>query len=476
MKGTGAGPWVGLFGRVYASMLASALIAGALLIALIATTSPPRPSITAYDDLLAAVAAKVEGDTSLRIQSADRPRLPASEDGASRLLAMALARDLGVSRSDVRARVSIFGPPLRFGIWPEEEIAKGARPAYVAGDFVVERREPSGTWTRVDSGSTFARAAASRFGLLLLATALIVLVPAYLLAQRLTQPFVQFASAARRVGQDPMAPDLPIVGPEEVRVATLAVNDMQARLRRFVEDRTSMVTAIAHDLRTPLTRMSFIIEDAEEGVRERLARQIQEMQAMLTAVIAYLRSERPRHERAVVDLGSLVDAVCQNAAEVDDRVVCGPYEPVVVRGDAQALSSIVRNLVDNALKTSATRVDVSVAVADDEVVVRVEDDGPGLPEDMLDKVFEPFVRIDASRNRATGGVGLGLTLVRSAALAHGGRATLRNRDPHGLTAEVRLPMDPTSGRRSGHAWDVARRDPLSATPVPPHPAPVDPAQ
>ena len=199
-----------------------------------------------------------------------------------------------------------------------------------------------------------------------------------------------------------------------------------------------MVAAIAHDLRTPLARIAFRIEGAPEAVREPVHADIGEMTAMIATTLAYAKGVSTQAERLNVDVGALLVELRAAATDTGCRVDVATTGPLVVHGDAGALRRLFQNLLDNALAFGGEAT-VEATAARGDVVVQVMDRGPGLPEDMLERVFEPFRRNDPSRNRSTGGVGLGLTIARSLAQDHGGALTLANRAGGGLVATVRLP-------------------------------------
>ena len=269
-------------------------------------------------------------------------------------------------------------------------------------------------------------------------SALLLAPLAWLIARRLARPIHTFAGAAERLGGDPNAPPLDETrGPAEVRAAAHAFNDMQEKLRRYVEERTSMVAAIAHDLRTPLTRMRFRIEGAPEEIRDKVAADIEQMDGMVSQALTFVRGDTVRGERVKLDLGALIQSVSDDLAEMGSEVTFGGGK-LVVEGDPIGLRRLVTNLVENAVKFGS-RARVTLLREDGAALVRIDDDGPGLAEDEIERVFEPFQRADPSRSPATGGFGLGLSVARSIARAHGGEVSLANRDGGGLTATVRLP-------------------------------------
>lgn len=280
---------------------------------------------------------------------------------------------------------------------------------------------------------------ATPYFLVMLASTAVVLAVSILAVRRAVQPLAMFAEAAERLGRDVDAPPLPGEGPAEVRRAAMAFNEMQQRLRTFVRDRTQMLAAISHDLRTPLTRLRLraeMIEDDDEQ-RKTIA-DLDAMRAMIDAALAFARDEAAVEKTTVLDLAVLLQTVCEVAADAGATATYqGPLHATCV-GRPLALRRAFSNLLDNALHYGGqARVGLTSGV--NRLIVTVDDDGPGIPGEELERVFEPFRRLEASRSRETGGTGLGLTLVRSAIAAHGGTIRLRNRPEGGLRAVVVLP-------------------------------------
>jgi signal transduction histidine kinase len=268
----------------------------------------------------------------------------------------------------------------------------------------------------------------------------VALAPAALwFARRLAAPISAFAAAAERLGRDPQASPLQLDGPVEVERAAIAFNEMQGRLRRYVEDRTDMVAAVAHDLRTPLTRLRFRIESAPDVLQAKMIADIDQMEAMIGATMAFVRDASSPAERRRLELVSLVESVADEMAETGLDVTAEVGPPVVINGDPVALRRLVNNLLDNAVKFGVSA-RARVYREESTVVIEVDDDGPGIPEAERERVFEPFHRGEPSRSRQTGGAGLGLAVVRSVARAHGGDAHLQNRSEGGLRARAHLPL------------------------------------
>jgi len=326
---------------------------------------------------------------------------------------------------------------------PMEEMRAPSGDNLIVSPFEVDVRRPDGQWTAlkmVESGllATWQRRVVVGFIL----SAFCLAPVAFLFARRLARPISAFAKAAERLGRDPGAPPLELRGPAELRTAIEAFNQMQERIRRYVQDRTSMVGAVAHDLRTPLTRLRFRIESVPEALRQKLAADLDEMEAMIAATLAFVRDANNAGPRQRLDLSALVQTAVDDLAETGAKVALDPAHQeiaVIVEGDGIGLRRMVANLIDNSLKFGRSA-KARVYQQDGEAVIEIDDDGPGLPLHELEAVFEPFHRGEPSRSRETGGAGLGLAVVRSVARAHGGDAHLTNLPGGGLRARVRLPL------------------------------------
>jgi signal transduction histidine kinase len=262
---------------------------------------------------------------------------------------------------------------------------------------------------------------------------------AWLFAKRLAAPLSVLAKAADRLGRDPASPPLEMAGSSEIKAAARAFNQMQERLRRYVDDRTAMVGAIAHDLRTPLTRLRFRIESAPDGMKEKMASDIDQMEAMIAATLGFVSDATRPGVRTPMELASLVESVLDEAAETGAKASIEQADRLVIEADPVALRRMITNLVDNALKYGgAAR--ARVYEKNGNAIIEIDDDGPGIPQSDADRIFDPFFRGEPSRSRETGGIGLGLAVVRSVARAHGGDATVVNRPDGGATARVSLPL------------------------------------
>ncbi len=279
-----------------------------------------------------------------------------------------------------------------------------------------------------------------RFVLSLAVMAVLVMLIGVWALRRATRPFATFAAAAERLGVDVAAPPLPETGPREVRGAAHAFNVMQGRLRRFVEDRTQMLAAISHDLRTPITRMRLraeFVDDDEQ--REKMLADLAEMEAMIAATLAFARDDAASEPHRPMDLGSLLQGLADDFAETGAAVAYHGPQSLAIRGRPAALKRAFANLVDNAVKYGGGA-EIGLSTADGLAVVEIADRGPGIPEAEREKVFAPFYRLERSRSRETGGSGLGLAVARSILRGHGGDIALAARPGGGLTARAALPL------------------------------------
>jgi signal transduction histidine kinase len=257
--------------------------------------------------------------------------------------------------------------------------------------------------------------------------------------RRVTAPLSSLATAAERLGGDLNAPPVPEAGSTETQRASRAFNTMQARLRGLIENRTRMLAAISHDLRTPLTLLRLRAENVENPQeRERMLATIAEMDTMIGATLQFARDEAAAEARKSTDLAALMQSVVDDMADAGLPVTMKPAAPVVCDCRPGALRRALRNLLDNAIKYGKTA-HAGIRTTPAAIEIEVDDDGPGIAADDLARVFEPFYRVENSRSPETGGVGLGLAIARSIVDAHGGTVTLANRPEGGVRATVTLP-------------------------------------
>ncbi|MBV9343818.1 MAG: HAMP domain-containing protein [Gammaproteobacteria bacterium] len=286
---------------------------------------------------------------------------------------------------------------------------------------------------RMPAGAPLPRNLVLNLALLLL----ILVIVLYAVARSVTRPLSALAHAADQLGEGHPAP-LPEVGARELRHAARAFNAMQDRLRRYLDSRTRVLAAMSHDLKTPLTRLRLQVEtlDGQDSLQQRMGQQLDEMEGMVHEALALFRGLDDREPAVPVDLAALLGQIAAEFRDLGEVVsLAGSAAPLPAR--AQALKRCLRNLISNALNFGGG---AEVQLADGpEVCVRVLDHGPGIPPAELERVFEPFYRLESSRNRAGGGTGLGLSIARDVAQAHGGSLTLHNRPQGGLEARLCLP-------------------------------------
>ena len=373
-------------------------------------------------------------ERGLRIYEAKKPpSAPADLDPvASDMARQRLADEMGI---DMRALV-LYDPrkDIFFDMLPHgfpDELREG---------FIAARRLPDGSWRIVESvGQSFPNAFQKQ-ALLLFGLGLLLLLPmSWLFSRALSVPIVSFSQAAKRVGADPNAPPLPVEGPSEMLAAIESFNAMQERLNSLLRERTEMIAAIAHDLRTPLTRLAFRLDDLPSPLNEKVSADIQEMKSMISLALDFIRDRSQTMRRERLDFRLLVESVVDDESDLGRDVTLAGGPSMTLEGDPLALRRAIMNIVDNAVKYGE-HARLHLRAERDCCVLDIDDDGPGISEALHKRVFEPFYRVESSRNRDTGGVGLGLAVVRAIIQEHGGEILLRNRSPKGLRVTIRLPL------------------------------------
>jgi signal transduction histidine kinase len=387
----------------------------------------------------------------------DAPAAPSSRDPApapARMFTAMLRASLGDGRevrvepTNVSAGPWPPGPGYRhrpgmMGVGPATGDGTGmmSMPGMGRGPALrTEVQLRDGSWARFDaelepSVTALPWRLALTLGVLLAA----VLVLSFVAVRWITRPLHVLAQAAEALGKDINRPPLPEEGPLEIQQAARAFNTMQARLARFIQDRTRILAAMSHDLKTPITRMRLradLLDDEE--ARQRFEHDLKEMEAMVTDTLEFMRGLGGNEARQAVDVMALLESL-QSDNETMGR-------PMRIEGQANApylavvslLKRCLGNLVDNAALYGG-HVTVQVEDTPQLLTLRVLDEGPGIPESELEKVFEPFYRLEGSRSRETGGTGLGLTIARNIAQTYGGTIILRNRADRGLEAVLTLP-------------------------------------
>ena len=262
---------------------------------------------------------------------------------------------------------------------------------------------------------------------------------AALAVRALTRPLRVLADAAGELGHNIRRPPLAESGPLEVQRAARAFNTMQERLIRYIEDRDRILAAVSHDLKTPITRLRLRTELLEDSpLRDKFQADLDEMQRMAQASLDFLRGGDHTEPLASVDLDALLECLQEEAEDTGREVRISGAARQPLRCRPSTLKRCLNNLLDNALKYGQCA-ELTVVDAPERVILRVHDRGPGIPEAELERVFEPFYRLEGSRSRDTGGAGLGLSIARNIARAHGGELRLRNHPQGGLEAVLELP-------------------------------------
>lgn len=271
-------------------------------------------------------------------------------------------------------------------------------------------------------------------------TAAILALIGIVVANRISRPLRSLVTSAEALGRGENLPPLSEEGPEEVRRTAEAFNRMQARLHRFVEDRTKMLAAIGHDLRTPLTSLRLraeLVSDAEN--QRKMLSTIDELQSMTEAAIAFARGESTTEETRAIDIEALVESICDDQADLGQPVKFYEGGRLTYRCRPDGLRRAVRNLVENAVRYGL-EANVSIRQSATTVDIVIEDRGPGIPEAMFEKVFAPFFRLESSRNKETGGIGLGLSIARAVVRQHGGDISFAQ-VTGGMQAVIHLPLE-----------------------------------
>lgn len=295
---------------------------------------------------------------------------------------------------------------------------RGMQPPPINGEF--DHPPPPGLWIGL----------AIQFFALLLA--------AWVGAKILARPIQRLAKAAAQLGTTSHSPMIEEEGPDEARRAAQVFNQMQTRIRTQMEERARFLAAVSHDLRTPLTRMKLRMERADEPVqRDKLLADVDEMSAMLNATLEYFRGAASMETPQLLDVQALVESMAEDATESGHTVTVSGAAVALITFPL-ALRRCLSNLIENALRYGETA-QISLNDSLENLLISIRDKGPGIPQDKLKAVFEPFVRLETSRNKETGGVGLGLAIAKEAVSQCGGKLVLKNAEGGGLIATIYLP-------------------------------------
>ena len=421
--------------RIVALVAASLLLALAAMM-LVAFRGPPphaRPMLLgeAAQLLRGAGASDAPGSAwSVTRYRSDRAPQPEPEQEIDGQAGAQIARLIGVPAADIRLLREKPPAPMR-------AMARADQRQMLHRAFVLAQRDGQG-W-RVIQAWQGANLRWYAITLSLMAGIFVLLLlPAYWVARRITQPIRQLAEGAATERPEQTQP-LPLNGPPEVRAVGAAYNHMRARIADYLNERTAMLVAIAHDLRTPMTRLSFRLEQLPDGPRAKAQADVEEMRAMVTTLLDFMRQGSEPMARVRVDLSAIVETLADDLADMGQDVAVVRSARAVALGDAGALRRCIGNLVENAVRYGGSA-RIAIDVKGGRATILVEDDGPGVPEAAIERLCEPFYRGEASRNRETGGVGLGLSIARTIADSHGGRLSFANRAEGGLRVSLILPL------------------------------------
>ncbi|MGD9980302.1 MAG: ATP-binding protein, partial [Hyphomonadaceae bacterium] len=341
-----------------------------------------------------------------------------------------------VRNASPAAPAAVVAPALPAGTPMPPMFAPAPAGVVLISGFEIGAQLPDGRWLVMKQGRNWAELGwIARAAGILGGTLLLLSILAVLFARYLTRPIRSFADAVQAVGVNPQSEPVVEEGPVELRGAARAVNTMQARLRALIADRTKTLAAVAHDMRTPLMRLRLAAENAPPEQRERMAKEIGEVEALVASFIAFARDDPAEEARVRLDLAALLQSIADDHGEHGRNVTFEGDERLIVTGQSLGLKRLFGNLVENALKYG-DRARIKLRLEEGAVIVDVEDDGPGVPVEQREAVFEPFVRLN---DEGTRGAGLGLAAARSIARAHGGDVVILDAE-NGALVRVTLPI------------------------------------
>ncbi|MCP4996711.1 MAG: HAMP domain-containing protein [Gammaproteobacteria bacterium] len=276
--------------------------------------------------------------------------------------------------------------------------------------------------------------------LAILATLIVgILLISLLVVRWITGSLTTLSQAADELGRDIHRQPLAVKGPKEVAEAATAFNRMQSRLSRYINDRNQILTAVSHDLKTPITRLRLRSEMLDDEVlQQKIQRDLDDMEKMVSATLDFMRGSTSQEKSQPIDIQALLESQLEDAedAGAKTQLTGSAHQPYT--GKPLALKRCLANLIDNAIRYGDCA-EVTIDDQSDRLTITIADRGPGIAEEKLEAVFEPFSRLEESRNRESGGTGLGLGIARNIARSHGGELTLGNRPEGGLTARLTLP-------------------------------------
>lgn len=381
---------------------------------------------------------------AFRVWSSAAPALPAAEPSGEEERVLSYFRALSPRLAPREIRIAI-SRTLPAGVVPPQRIELPGQPAggsvETAAELVTMSIDhPGGYWLNfVGAIPKTASIWPSLFGGYLISVVFGAAFISFWLVRRATKPLEDLASAAERLGRDLQTDPLDESAANEIGQAARAFNRMQERLARLVHNRTELLAAISHDLRTPITQLKLRAETLDSpSEREKYIAALEEMDLIIATFLDFARSSFGSEERSRIDLGALVESICNDMADGGAAVTFSGGAAVHFECKRLALKRGVRNLIDNAVKY-AGGAEVSADRRGGDIVITIKDRGPGIAEGDVEEMLMPFRRGDPSRSRLTGGIGLGLSIAQAVAHDHGGHIVLRNRAAGGLCAEMMLP-------------------------------------
>ncbi|WP_138936217.1 ATP-binding protein [Roseovarius arcticus] len=392
------------------------------------------PAMEAVDAQVRRVIARDASTRFARVRVDDAPLLTeTATDSRSQYISQSLAETLG--RNDVS--VAIIARPIQDN--EPDRRARYRTDSVIAITMPLTARNGQEEWLNVVTSGVSPRPGrvdGRPFLTVLVLSLLGVLGVSIALARYLTKPLGQLSRAAEAAGRGDRTARVPEEGAREMRKAAQAFNAMQAEISQFDEERVRMLAAVGHDLRTPMTSLRIraeMLDDEEQ--RDAMVRTLEEMTVMADGLVSYAKEGQDSEKMVLIDLGPLLTQICK-----DRSANCSTDQNVQVTGRRVGLGRAIGNLIDNAKRYGD---DATVTLEQDkrQAIITINDNGPGIPHDRLDAMFQPFTRGDDSRSLDTGGAGLGLSIARTIVVAHGGQLTLENRAAGGLRAVVTLPMD-----------------------------------
>lgn len=451
---------VSIYAQTLLLLVISLIATQVASVALILSLPQPRPDFVALSELADMLAPQSASGAHGRKPGPPAPLIamqPSAQPPAKpagMIDEVKLTRQLAVRIGADQSRVRLYFSPdrgrwLRFSRRDDGEVVplRRGEPLFTRG--VIAAVQEGNQWHAVRSAPRPWLSEWQRMPILLFFVSLITVLPlAWLFARRLSRPIRSFAAAADRMGRDASAPRVPIEGPTELQISAQALNAMQARIGDYLRERTAMIGAIAHDLRTPLARIAFRMESADDMLRQAVQSDIEQMRSMIAATMDFAKGAGRRAAPERIWLDCLLLKIVAQCSTTGGKVFCGDLAQLQVLGDRISLQRLFQNLIDNALAYGG-EAEIAMTQQGSMAVVTIRDSGPGVPEESLGRLFDPFYRLDPSRSRETGGVGLGLTIARMITTDHGGSISLANRcdGTTGLIATVSLPLP---GQPHGH--------------------------